>query len=54
MGITKEELRLQEPREQGVPWRKVGAIPQRAAMGEGAGGLQRERRREDRSSQPWC
>jgi len=38
---TAEEQRLDETREEGVPWKQWGAIPQRAPMGHGARGLQR-------------
>ena len=42
--MTSEGRRLEDARD-GVPWRIVGPVPQRAPVGHGSRGLQRERRR---------
>jgi hypothetical protein len=39
---TAEQKRLNEARDQKVPWRKWGPLPVRAAVGNGTGGLQRQ------------
>jgi hypothetical protein len=36
---TAEELRLDEAREKGVPWKQWGPLPQRTPMGHGPRGL---------------
>ena len=39
-----EQKRLNEAREAAIPWKKWGAVFERAAVGQGARRLQRERR----------
>ena len=40
-----EQKRLNDAREAGIPWKKWGPVPQRAAVGHGPRGLQRRRQR---------
>ena len=40
-----EQKRLNEAREAGIPWKKWGPVPQRAAVGHGPRGLQPRRQR---------